>query len=98
MAATVNAVTTAAASQNQPAAAPANQLTDKTTFLKLLVAQIKNQDPLNPADGLQFVSQLAQFSELEQLMEIREGIQQLSGQLTQPAATPDPASPEAPHN
>jgi flagellar basal-body rod modification protein FlgD len=44
-------------------------------FLQLLVAQIKNQDPLNPADSLQFVSQLAQFSELEQVMAIRGDIE-----------------------
>jgi len=35
------------------------------------VAQIKNQDPLQPTDGIQFVSQLAQFSQLEQLIGIR---------------------------
>ncbi len=49
-----------------------NALAQKDTFLKLLVAQIKNQDPLNPTDGIQFVSQLAQFSELEQVMQIRQ--------------------------
>ena len=43
----------------------------KDLFLQLLVAQIKNQDPLNPSDGTQFVAQLAQFSELEQVIAIR---------------------------
>jgi flagellar basal-body rod modification protein FlgD len=43
----------------------------KDMFLQLLVAQIKNQDPLNPTDSTQFVSQLAQFSELEQVIAIR---------------------------
>jgi flagellar basal-body rod modification protein FlgD len=32
------------------------------------VAQIKNQDPLNPTDGVQFLTQLAQFQQLEQSM------------------------------
>jgi flagellar basal-body rod modification protein FlgD len=41
-------------------------------FLKLLVAQLKNQDPMQPADGTQFVAQLAQFSELEQVIAIRK--------------------------
>lgn len=39
---------------------------DKSTFLKLLVAQLKNQNPLNPSDGIEFVTQLAQFTSLEQ--------------------------------
>jgi flagellar basal-body rod modification protein FlgD len=36
------------------------------------VAQIKNQDPTNPTDSVQFLSQLAQFSQLEQLIGIRQ--------------------------
>ncbi len=39
---------------------------DKNMFLQLLVAQLQNQDPLNPADGTQFITQLAQFQQLEQ--------------------------------
>ena len=64
-----------------PAAQPAktDPLADKATFLKLLVSQIKNQNPLNPSDGTQFVAQLAQFSELEQMVAIR---QDLDGQAT----------------
>jgi flagellar basal-body rod modification protein FlgD len=44
-------------------------------FLQLLVAQLQNQDPLNPTDSTQFVSQLAQFSELEQVIGIRGDIE-----------------------
>jgi flagellar basal-body rod modification protein FlgD len=43
---------------------------DTQTFLTLLVTQLKNQDPLNPQDATQFVSQLAQFSSLDQLINI----------------------------
>ena len=59
---------------------------NKETFLQLLVAQIKNQNPLNPADGVQFLTQLAQFSELEQMMGIRGAIDGLTEQL-KPAET-----------
>ncbi|WP_411349729.1 flagellar hook assembly protein FlgD [Paenibacillus sp. WLX2291] len=44
----------------------------KEQFLTILVAQLKNQDPLSPMDNSQFVAQMAQFSSLEQLMNINE--------------------------
>jgi flagellar basal-body rod modification protein FlgD len=53
-------------------ASSANSLTSEDAFLKLLVAQIKNQDPLNPDDGIQFLTQLTGFSQLEQLMQINQ--------------------------
>jgi flagellar basal-body rod modification protein FlgD len=54
--------------QNQTAAASAaNNVVDKDGFLKLLIAQMRNQDPLSPMDNTQFLSQMAQFSTLEQL-------------------------------
>jgi flagellar basal-body rod modification protein FlgD len=56
---------------------PASSLTSESTFLHLLVAQIKNQDPLNPTDSIQFVGQLVQYSELEQLLGINQGVQSL---------------------
>jgi len=58
----------------------------KDAFLKLLVAQIKNQNPLNPSDGAQFVSQLAQFSELEQIMSIGSELTAMHGELKPSAA------------
>lgn len=42
----------------------------KNQFLKLLVAQLQHQDPLNPMQGDQMAAQLAQFSSLEQLQQI----------------------------
>jgi flagellar basal-body rod modification protein FlgD len=40
------------------------------TFLKLLVAQLQYQDPMNPQDGTQFLTQTAQFTEVEKLNDI----------------------------
>ena len=50
--------------------AQGNQEVSKEAFMQLLVAQIKHQNPLSPQDGVQFLTQLAQFSELEQLVNI----------------------------
>ncbi|NLT67882.1 MAG: hypothetical protein GXX84_14865 [Acidobacteria bacterium] len=49
----------------------------KTEFLKLLVTQLQNQDPMNPVNNEQFISQLATFSSLEQLISINEGVTKL---------------------
>jgi len=53
-------------------------------FMTLLVAQLKNQDPLAPQDGTEFVAQLAQFNSLDQLIGIRQSIDQLAALLNQP--------------
>src|SRR3954465_6739102 len=53
---------------------------DKNAFLKLLVAQMKNQDPLKPMDNTDFVAQLAQFSNLEQVMGINTRLDTLAAQ------------------
>lgn len=48
-------------------------------FLKMLVAQLENQDPLSPQDSADFAAQLAQFSTVEQLIAMRTGIDKLVG-------------------
>ncbi len=70
----VGSTPTAGATSSAAAASSASAPTEQM-FLQLLVAQIQNQDPLNPADSMQFVTQLAQFSELEQVMGIRQDIE-----------------------
>ena len=56
---------------------------EKEGFLKLLVAQLSNQDPMQPQDSEKFVAQLTNFSMLEQLMNLNKGVGQLSlGQIS----------------
>ena len=46
----------------------------KDAFMKLLVNQLKNQDPTSPADSSQYIAQLAQFSSLEQMQQLNDNI------------------------
>ncbi len=67
--------TNSVASSSGTSAAPASAvstdpLASESTFLTLLVSQLQNQDPLNPTDSTQFVSQLTSYSQLEQLINI----------------------------
>jgi flagellar basal-body rod modification protein FlgD len=57
--------TTGTAATAKPAKATGPNL-GKDDFLKLLVGQLKNQDPLNPTSDTDFIGQMAQFSQLEQ--------------------------------
>jgi flagellar basal-body rod modification protein FlgD len=52
-------------------------------FLQLLVAQLQNQDPLNPTDSTQFVTQLAQFQQLEQSVNTGQDITAIRTDLDQ---------------
>jgi flagellar basal-body rod modification protein FlgD len=70
---------TGSGTSSSSSASSLNSLTSESTFLQLLIAQIQNQDPLNPTDSIQFVVQLVQYSELEQLMGINQGVQTLTG-------------------
>lgn len=79
-----NGVAAATASNPNKAAATNNTTNttgaggEKDMFMKLLVAQLKQQDPLSPQDGTQFVTQLAQFNSLDQLIGIRTAIDGLT--------------------
>lgn len=53
----------------------------KDAFLKLLVTQLRNQDPLKPMENMEFVAQLSQFSSLEQLWNVNETLSR-NGDLT----------------
>src|SRR5690625_5259322 len=63
---------------------PSSEL-GKDEFLKILMAQLQNQDPLNPLDDKDFIAQMATFSSLEQLMNMSESIDALvQNQLISP--------------
>lgn len=49
----------------------------KDAFLKLLVAQLQNQNPLQPQDGAEFIAQLAGFTQLEQTISIRQELESI---------------------
>lgn len=56
-----------------------NSLTDKNQFLLLLINELKNQDPTAPTDEKQTLSQLAQFSQLEQIQNLNTTLTANSG-------------------
>ena len=63
-------------------ATASKDIANKDTFLQLLIAQLKNQDPLKPQDGAEFVTQLAQFSNLEQVIASRQDLDAIRLALT----------------
>ncbi|MEX0648317.1 MAG: flagellar hook capping FlgD N-terminal domain-containing protein [Balneolaceae bacterium] len=50
----------------------------KNEFLQLLITQMRHQDPLNPMEGTEFASQLAQFNSVEQLINLNDGVENLA--------------------
>jgi flagellar basal-body rod modification protein FlgD len=75
----------ASSPSTSPAAAGSSE---RDMFMTLLVAQLKNQDPLAPQDGAQFVAQLAQFNSLDQLVNIRQSMDQLVAAMQQQGQEP----------
>jgi len=78
MSSITSAVTQANNEFNQALAKQKGSTMDKESFLLLLVTQFKYQDPLNPMEDKEFISQLAQFSSLEQMMNMNEGMEKLT--------------------
>lgn len=57
-----------------------SQVLDKDAFLKLMMVQLQNQNPLEPTDSTQYMNQMAQFSSVEQLTNIASS-QEVTNQL-----------------
>jgi len=86
--------TTQTGSSQSSSTTQASAPVTENMFLQLLVAQLENQDPMNPTDSTQFVTQLAQFQQMEQSMNmgtdvsaIRSDLDQLVGGNTSTTAT-----------
>ncbi len=56
----------------------ASQELGKDDFLKLLMAQLTHQDPMEPMDNSQFIAQMAQFSSLEQMYNVSNGFTKMA--------------------
>jgi flagellar basal-body rod modification protein FlgD len=83
----IAALTPAAASAPSPnAPSTSTNLASQNVFLQLLVAQLKNQDPSQPTDGTAFVTQLAQFTTLQEDTQSRSDLDQILA--TMKAQTP----------
>jgi flagellar basal-body rod modification protein FlgD len=78
----VNATTNSNDPTQTTAATASSTVLDKNAFLKLLVAQLSHQDPLQPMQGTEFVTQLSQFSLVEQSVQQSSTLSTLSTQLT----------------
>jgi flagellar basal-body rod modification protein FlgD len=62
-------------------ASGSNSLASQQTFLQLLVAQLQNQDPTQPVQGTEFVTQLATFSDVEQNLAVRQDVDAISNKV-----------------
>lgn len=72
-----SAESTKSGSDSSSSASSASTSVNQNDFLKLLVAQLKNQDPMNPADSTQFMGELAQFSQLQEMIGVHQDFDSL---------------------
>ncbi len=73
-----NAYSTTATSSAVTDAVSSNNDLGKDAFLKILITQLSNQDPLDPLKDTEFIAQMAQFSTLEQITNMNKSIEQMA--------------------
>jgi flagellar basal-body rod modification protein FlgD len=78
-------------SSSSPSKISTDSLANQNTFLKLLVAQLQNQDPTQPMEGTTFVTQLATFSDLQANVSSQQDLDAIAKQYLGTA----PATPSA---
>ena len=70
----LNATTATSSTTGSVAQSTENTTLDRDAFLKLLITEMKSQDPMNPMDDKEFIAQLAQFSSLEQMQSMNQSM------------------------
>ena len=83
----VNQNSGASTGANTSSATTGGSQVTKNMFLQLLVAQIQHQDPLSPTDGTQFLTQLAQFQQMEQSVNMGQDVAAIRTDLDQLGTT-----------
>jgi flagellar basal-body rod modification protein FlgD len=75
----INAVQGMTNTDTETSQNPSASQLGRDDFLKIFLAQLRHQDPINPMEGTEFTAQLAQFTSLEQLFNVNQNLEALKG-------------------
>ncbi len=73
---------------NSPVVRPKQEMDDEANFMRLMIEQLKNQDPMSPMDSKDFTAQLSQINSLQQLIGMNKSMEQIAsgGKLSEATA------------